>query len=1576
MLYAVNGYAQNLKTNQRINPNTDTAQLTQAESQRSATDADLKASGNTSPFDAVKGKKEDQSKRDAFSKHYINEDGSFTALIGAGPIHYEKNGQFLDIDHKITQNPNADFPFVNATNLMESYFGASSHTGIKNKTAEGEVKEFLNTKMYWEVNGQAVGTVNSANVPVSIVNDKAYYNNLYGNIAAEFAVLTGKRELNYIIHQKQDLGNIPDHADYLVFSEDVVLPYGWTHTITENGILIQNQFGKEMYLYENPVSTDAKNELRQEENTVFETALIGNTLTIKTKVKTEWLLSNERVFPVKVDPTVNVYPNVTTNWTRSVANDGYDYNDFQFGRDSGYFVRGFIKYNLTSISSSAIINSASGYVYIFDIQVNSHNTNAFRFKNALDPTTYSGSTLYNSATTFYSSDRLTNQSLGWKNSTFNSEGLSTTKNNFGGYLSLSVDPGGSWHNTSIYKMRNHIGGPNGDLKPYLLIDYTVPSTDRTLTISEAYTGANPANGSYTYANNTSVTATSGTRAGYIVTGWTGTGSVPATGTTGSVTFNITQNSTITWQWEQTETPKDVVFHNYGGTEQLAFNNSRINTDQPVFRVSHGGGYAANMYQIQISPNADFSGTPATLPFNINNPANNQVNLTFDHPTFTPTNGTTYYVRARVRGAANVWSDYTTETYSFTYQTPKPSPDWFQTTQAQFQSNALSGVEANASHDVIVSSGSGNPIQNPSFETNTNWTGFKTNASVLTVNTYDSGNWSSQGSRAARMYMFGGYALSSDIAVVSQVVNLTNIEQIIFDARSLYSPNFTSSLSNGGTLRLIIGGSSSNATGVTIATINHCASGSNSCNQQTLDFVANIPVAQRIPNQTIKFVWTGFNSGDLGGALVDFMVDNLRVTSVSSGTITSTPIHLESVQGATAYEGITWNQTLDGGNLTLKVQGSDNGTNFIDIPGYTNISETGDGVKTLDLSQIQTPPAHIRLVGTLNGQNVKMHDWAVSFKQEDCATSTTWNGSSWSNGYPTESPKKQVVFEADYTFDSDEIMYACEVMIEDEVLVSANSSLLVDEFVIVSEDGWLVIESGGTVEVDDEFLTEGIVEVGGDLIVHGAVINYEEDPEYFVIWDGGNLVQINDDAVNEGVIKVEKLFTFSAERNQYNFVNSPVIDQNIRQIYGGNPRVQFYDESSNSFIFNDATNPDYMPGIGQALREPSSAANSNNAPTAEFVGVPFNGSLTINELTNERTGFHLIGNPYPSLLDLDLLYTNNTMVLEPRFLFWDNRGNPDITQQGDGYSGNHYAQYNAVNNTGVAAGGTAASGPGNEGYAPRIPDGKLAVGSAVMVRLLYEVPEDGNSIVLNNTQRTAGQGLNFLGRNYSTDGIVSSEIDRYWLTLNTPGGISAMNAVVYFDGGNDAFGLDDNKIMGGSDDIFTLVDEHQLKIQGKSSFDIDDKIQLGYKAYAAGVHTISIYDSEGVFADGQTMYLVDQDLDIIHNLSEETYTFQTEAGEFNDRFLVVYKEDEVLSTLDFANGDIQVYRQDKTTVIHSLNQDLSELKIFNLNGQMVLHQDQLSGKYSYLPNDRLGKQVLVLNVKTADGKVHSFKVLTH
>ncbi|MDY0314680.1 MAG: hypothetical protein RBR32_06350, partial [Bacteroidales bacterium] len=375
-------------------------------------------SENQSPFEAVKGKKEDLSKRDAFSKHYINEDGSYTALIGAGPIHYDNNGNWEDINHRIVETNDSDYKYANTTNVFESYFGTYLQNGIISKTQEAKLIEFLNPKMYWEVNGQAVQLQTADNVAVSVNEDKAIYKNIFGEISAEYTILTGKRELNYIIPSLQALGNIPNQAEYLVFVEDIELPQNWTASMEERGISIKNQFGENVYLYENPHSTDAENIELREENTIYEIHENGNIITVKTKVKANWILSQERIFPVKVDPTVNALADAG----RSVYSDGEDEEAGYFGLVSDYWLQYYIKFNTSAIPNGSTINSATGHVNFLYGTGKNPSTRNWQFANSADPTSSSGVPLYNSANLGYS-DIVQVVGLGWRSSNlYNPEG--------------------------------------------------------------------------------------------------------------------------------------------------------------------------------------------------------------------------------------------------------------------------------------------------------------------------------------------------------------------------------------------------------------------------------------------------------------------------------------------------------------------------------------------------------------------------------------------------------------------------------------------------------------------------------------------------------------------------------------------------------------------------------------------------------------------------------------------------------------------------------------------------------------------------------------------------------------------------------------------------------------------------------------------------------------------------------------------------------------------------------------------------------------------------------------------------
>ena len=78
----------------------------------------------------------------------------------------------------------------------------------------------------------------------------------------------------------------------------------------------------------------------------------------------------------------------------------------------------------------------------------------------------------------------------------------------------------------------------------------------TLDVASDRGTPDPDVGQHQYADGTPVTASvaspvaGGAGERYVCTGWTGTGDVPATGTTNSVNFTITQDSSITWLWQQ------------------------------------------------------------------------------------------------------------------------------------------------------------------------------------------------------------------------------------------------------------------------------------------------------------------------------------------------------------------------------------------------------------------------------------------------------------------------------------------------------------------------------------------------------------------------------------------------------------------------------------------------------------------------------------------------------------------------------------------------------------------------------------------------------------------------------------------------------------------------------------------------------------------------------------------------------------------------------------------------------------------------------------------------------------------
>ena len=135
----------------------------------------------------------------------------------------------------------------------------------------------------------------------------------------------------------------------------------------------------------------------------------------------------------------------------------------------------------------------------------------------------------------------------------------------GGFTEISVNQAsrlGGWYSIGTYtfasgsmiNLDDRTGEPYAStMIAFDAIKFTPIVTYRTLTVYSAHDSPNPSNGAHSYSNGQSVTCsvTSPVNEGgtvWVCTGWSGTGSVPSSGSGTSVTFTITQDSSITWIW--------------------------------------------------------------------------------------------------------------------------------------------------------------------------------------------------------------------------------------------------------------------------------------------------------------------------------------------------------------------------------------------------------------------------------------------------------------------------------------------------------------------------------------------------------------------------------------------------------------------------------------------------------------------------------------------------------------------------------------------------------------------------------------------------------------------------------------------------------------------------------------------------------------------------------------------------------------------------------------------------------------------------------------------------------------------
>lgn len=425
-------------------------------------------------------------RRDRTSKHFRNADGSFDAILSTGSVNYLENEQWLTIERAILPNNTRDYPeyeFANTKNSFKTYLSSNQSKGIKTVIEGQEISEWQNKKIeFLDENLNLISAINAENGKLNTNEAKAIYSNIFPYTEAHITQLFDGRKIDYEISSSEFLNHIPANSKYVAVSEEIFLPKGWNAkyyvdklnenpTESKKQISIFNEKGEEILRYMPPAYFEKNNE-HDIENLVgdYEIEQVGQILTIKTLVEADWLKTEGRVFPIIIDPTVNVQPNNAMNWTRSVASDGYNYSFLGFGNDSGYLFRGSMKFNTSSITTGSTVSGVTGYFYLVQAYI-SWNGQVI-YANSADPVTTSGSSLYNSITgTLSSTLTISSPNSSWKSIALNSTGVSHVQGNIAGTVNLGLRPNGSYSTKQYYGAENHAEAH----PPYLAVTYTAPS---------------------------------------------------------------------------------------------------------------------------------------------------------------------------------------------------------------------------------------------------------------------------------------------------------------------------------------------------------------------------------------------------------------------------------------------------------------------------------------------------------------------------------------------------------------------------------------------------------------------------------------------------------------------------------------------------------------------------------------------------------------------------------------------------------------------------------------------------------------------------------------------------------------------------------------------------------------------------------------------------------------------------------------------------------------------------------------------------------------------------------------------
>lgn len=657
------------------------------------------------------------------------------------------------------------------------------------------------------------------------------------------------------------------------------------------------------------------------------------------------------------------------------------------------------------------------------------------------------------------------------------------------------------------------------------------------------------------------------------------------------------------------------------------------------------------------------------------------------------------------------------------------------------------------------------------------------------------------------------------------------------------------------------------------------------------------------------------------------------------------------------------ETSAQGPINIEIRSSiDNYTSSIGTPTITG--------STIDLSsstyQNITTTITFRVYawggGHTNGTfsiNDFVFNGTVTFIQ--CPIAATWNGSSWDNG---TGPNISIgaIIDGNYSTLTHGNFTACNLTINSGNRLTVSNSSYIEIENDVTVDGEIIVESQGNfVQNDDNSLFT--LNTGGNSLVrkNTSPLNNWYDYTY---WSS----PVKNAVAGTALFSSDRRYWF----NSSNYEDALAEIGNTGSYGSGQDDI---DDDGNDWQVLGASDI-LTPGVGYAATHSQIGfLGPGFSYDYDFSGEFNNGVIQVpiiqNNTVTADNDWNFIGNPYASAIDFNTFYTANSGLINGVAYLWSHNTNPSGSIGG-----------NAVYNFSQSDYAIITSGSGNTAGADGIiPNDYIPSGQGFFV-----IASGNGNASFNNSMRVADNSSNSQFFK-SASSKTKNQANKLWINLTSDNGIFNQILIAYVDGateGYDGMAYDAtrnfaNKMVA---NIYTKIDgeDKNFVIQGKDihSLDLSESISIGFNSSidTPTIYNLSIAQLQGDFLNSNPIYLKDNLLNKMHNLSDSDYSFTSNVGEYNERFKIVFTTNSLSADeVSQAKKSFRIVELDGDNVQFSTSNNLKikSIEVYDLLGR-ALYNFKVNSSSEAFNISKLNSSVFIAKVELSNGAIITKKAI--